>query len=351
MSDHLMHATIHDVAKKAGVSTVTATRILSGSDSPVSEAVRKRVLTAARALNYKPDLTSQLLEKSCSKDIAVLLPTLTNPFFTDFLQGAETAANHSGIRLIVCNTMRNQMRERDYLEALANLQISTIILSAITTDLAVLKTLIERHRLCVAAPDQSIPELAHCFIDFNIRRAAHDAVRYLAFCGHSRIALISSPTRTYFRKELLRGYRDGLLDCGLAPDSTLELISTVECEPENGEIYEFENGRLMADKLTALHERPTAVLCADDMTAAGVLQRLSEQQLNTPAEISVMGMGNSSIAKMLSPALTTVDLSPFDAGMRLTRALIEAEKNDGVPVKTVTVEPRIVERASVQNLK
>ncbi len=350
MSDHLTRATIYDVAKRAGVSSATASRVLSGSDYPVSDAARKRILSAAAELNYKPNLIGQMLKKSVSNDIGIILPNISNPFYTELVLGAETAAKQRGFGLLLCNTLRSEIREKEYLESLCQKQVGGVILSSVTTDLLPLKRLIDQYRLKVIALDQSMPQLSGARVDFQIRRAAFDAVCYLNECGHHRIALLSSPARIYSRKEVRRGYREALAACNLPFDETLELIATTETELASGEIYEFENGRLLANKLLALPERPTAVLCVNDITAAGVLQQLSESNVNVPGDVSVMGLDNSSISRMVSPSLTTVDQSPFEAGMRVALSLIDAMTEDRAPHETIEITPRLVVRNSVRKL-
>lgn len=350
MADHLMRATIHDVAKKAGVSSASASRVLSGSDYPVSEPVKKRILNAAAALNYKPNLIGQMLKKSVSRDIGIILPNISNPFYTELVLGAESAAKERGFGLLLCNSLRSETRELEHLESLCQKQVGGVLLSAVAKHLNPIKTLSETYGLKIIALDQSIPELTVSQVDFRVRQAAREAVHYLCKNGHRRIALISSPANTYSRKELLKGFREGLSECNLQADATLELLSNTETELQDGEIYEFENGKLMAEKLTRLPERPTAVLCVNDITAAGVLQKLNQLHIRVPKDISVMGIDNSFISRMMTPPLTTVDQAPFETGRRVALLLIDSITKDLPPRETICVEPHIIERSSVQNL-
>ncbi len=350
MADHSMRATIHDVAKKAGVSSATASRVLSGSDYPVSNAAKERILSAAAALNYKPNLVGQMLKKSISRDIGLILPNVSNPFYTEFLLGAETAAKQRGFGLLLCNSLRNELREKEYLESLCQKQVGGVILSTVATDLTPLKALIDAYHLRVIALDQPLPELTVAHVDFQARLAANAATSYLIECGHKNIAFISSPVRTHSRKEVLRGYREALLEARIERIPELELFANIENELQSGEIYEFENGKLLADKLLELPNRPTAALCVNDITAAGVLQRLAERKISVPEEISVIGLDNSSVSRMVSPALTTVDQSPFEAGMRVALSLIDSLCEDTAPRETIVIEPKIVVRNSVQKL-
>lgn len=350
LAERIIRATIHDVARKAGVSSATASRVLSGSDYPVSKAARDRILAAAEALNYKPNLIGQMLKKSSSGDIGIILPNISNPFYTELVLGAETAAKQRGFGLLLCNTLRSEHRENEYLESLCQKQVGGVILSSVSTNLSTLKGLMRSHQLRVVTLDQSMPEITSGCVDFQVRRGARDAVCYLSECGHKRIALLSSPAKLYSRKQVRRGYREGLSACGLPQDDTLEFFATAETELASGEIYEFENGRLLADKILELPDPPTAVLCVNDITAAGVLQRLSERGVRVPDDISVMGMDNSSVSRLVAPALTTVDQFPFEAGMRIALSLIDAMTAGQAPHECVEITPRIVVRQSVRKL-
>lgn len=350
MAEHSMRATIHDVAKKAGVSSATASRVLSGSDYPVSKTAKERILAAAASLNYKPNLIGKTLRKSVSRDIGLILPNISNPFYSELALGAETAANLRGFGLLLCNSLRSELREKEYLEFLSQKQVGGVILATCTTDPDALKRLFHPDGPCVVALDQPIPDLAQSYVNFQTKSAAKQATSFLIEHGHRRIALISSPVRTHSRKEVLRGYRSALLEADIPTNPNLELFASIETELQSGEIYEFENGKLLADRLLALSERPTAVLCVNDITAAGVIQRLSERGISVPSDLSVMGIDNTSISRIVSPALTTVDQSPFDAGMKLAFSLIDALCSDSSPREVITIEPRIVMRNSVQTL-
>ena len=344
-------ATIHDVAKKAGVSPATASRVLSGSDYPVSENARKRILSAAESLQYRPNLLGQMLKSSTSRDIGVILPNISNPFYSELVLGAETAAKQKGFGLLLCNTLRSELREYEYLENLCQKQVGGVILSSVASDIIPIKKLADTYRLRVVGLDQSIPEITHAKVDFHIRKGVMDAIRYLYENGHRRIALLSSPPRIFFRKEVRKGYEDGLQACGLPYREDYELFSATERELSGGEIYEFENGKLCADKLLALDPRPTAVICINDITASGLIQRLGERNVSVPDELSVIGIDNSFFARMVSPPLTSIEQSPFEAGFLVAAALIDAITENRAFTGRIDVEPRLVIRNSVKPIR
>ena len=350
MANHLMRATIHDVAKKAGVSSATASRVLSGSKYPVSEAARKRIMDAAEQLNYRPNRLGQMLQKNASSDIGIIVPNITNPFYTELVLGAESAAKERGFGLLLCNSLRNEVRELEYLESLCQKRVGGVIISSVSRDLSAAKQLIETYQLRVASLDQAIPEITGLHVDFQVRRAAREAVRFLIGQGHRRIALISAPAHTFSRKEFILGYRDALNEAALPLRPELELISNTEIELESGQVYEFENGKMLANKLANLEERPSAVLCVNDITAAGVLRRLGELNLRVPDDISVMGVDNTAVSHMVTPPLCTVEQSPFEAGTRVANALIDAIRDESAPRTTISITPIVVSRSSVKTI-
>ena len=225
-----------------------------------------------------------------------------------------------------------------------------MILSSVASDVTPLKRLVDSYRLRVVALDQSIPEIAHGRVDFQVRRGVCDAVRYLYENGHRRIALLSSPPKVFFRKEVRKGYEEGLENCGLDYREEYEILSVAERELSGGEIYEFENGKLCAEKLLALSPRPTAVICVNDITAAGLIRRLRELGVQVPEDLSVVGIDNSSFARMVTPALTTIDQSPFEAGFMVAGTLIDAISENRPFSGKIAITPRIVVRESVKRI-
>ncbi len=340
-------ATIYDVAKAAGVSTATASRVLSGSTYPVNQATREKILAAAGALRYSPNLAGRTLKRSVSRDIGVVIPNISNPFYTELVLGAETAAGERGYGLLLCNSLRQSDREAAYLESLCQKQVGGIILSSVSPTHEQLRDFCRPGGLRMVALDQRLEDLPHGAVDFQVKAGVKMALRYLAGCGHRRIALLSSPPTVYSRRQALEGYREALAAYNLPHEPAYELISHLEAELGGGVIYEFENGRLLAERLLALPERPTAAFCANDMTAAGLLQRLSELSVSVPGDLSVMGFDNIALAGMLSPALATVDQSPYEAGLRAAAALIDVIEQGGDDPH-ITITPRLIPRASVR---
>ena len=292
-------------------------------------------------------MIGRILKSSVSRDIGVVIPNISNPFYTELVLGAETAANKRGYGLLLCNSLRSEAREMEYIESLYQKQVGGIILSSVSHNHNSLQSLIGRGGFRIMALDQQLENISHGSVDFQVKTGALMAMQYLIESGHRKIALLSSPPTVFSRREALRGYRQAFVDFNIPHSPVFELFSDREQELGQGGIYEFENGRLLADRLLALSDRPTAAFCVNDMTATGVLQRLSELGVSVPDDISVMGFDNIALSRMVSPALATVEQSPYEAGVRVGEALIDYIEL-GAPDRMITIEPYVVKRASVK---
>lgn len=350
MSKHALRATIHDVAKKAGVSSATASRVLSGANYPVSDSARTRIIQAAKLLNYRTDAIGQIKQTHPSQEIGLILPNISNPFYAELYNGIETASKQYGFQISLCNSLRNEQREREYFEALCQRRVAGIILCTVTTNIAPLKKLKNEYNPHIVTLEQPIPELTIDHINLQNRRAAKEATAFLIQNGHKCIALISGALQNHSRKEFLRGYRDGLSAAKIEHNQSLELFPNTENELLNGDIFEFENGKLLAAKMCSINPRPTAALCINDITAAAVIQKLHELKISVPDQISVMGLGNSAISRITSPELTTVNQSPFETGSRTVSMLINLITSGDTTHDTISIEPHIIVRGSVKKL-
>ncbi len=332
----------------AGISVATVSRVLSHSTYPISKGTRKKVLEAAQELSYSPNLLGRMLKKSDSRDIGVIIPNISNPFYPQLVLGIETEARKHGFSILLCNSFRDVANERKYVELMHQKQIRGIILSSISEEHGFLKDLCARG-LKVVGFDQNIEDF-HCNrISFDFTAGAVMAMDYLAAMGHQRIAFASSPLVRRSRREIFEGYKLGLSKNNLPFSADLVYIMEIEKEVENGS-FEFDSGRNMAEMILASDELPTAVFAVNDVTALGIIHGLMNRNVRVPDDISVMGFDNIEFSAMFNPPLTTINQPAFETGRLACNVLIESlgeEKNDHVSLK---LEPSLVVRDSVRNL-
>jgi LacI family transcriptional regulator len=338
--------TIYDVAKMANVSPATASRVLSGSNYPVKEALRKRVVEAAKMLNYSPNMLARSLKSNTSNDIGVIIPTISNPFYSSVILGIEKEADKRGYNLLLCNTFRDVEKEKRYLQSLYEKQVKGVIIS--TLGARNIEEYIEKGLEFVLL-DQKIDNLECSFISFDCFKGAYMAVEYLIQNGHRKIAFVSSPLTKWTRKETFKGYKAALTDNGIAVEEEYFLIGSHEEEIDE-EGFEFKNGKEMADEFIKRKLDATAVLAVNDMTAFGFIQQMYLHGKRVPDDISVIGFDDISFAKMFSPPLTTVQYPAYEVGRLAAMLLLDKLSGNNHSNMSVNLHPKLVIRDSVKPL-
>ncbi|GAC1519999.1 MAG: LacI family DNA-binding transcriptional regulator [Chloroflexota bacterium] len=326
---------IQDVARAAGVSITTASRVLNNKDDVAPETFEK-VRRVIQELNYTPSLAAKSIRSQTSHVIGLVVPEVTDLFHLEVIKGVGMGIRGSGYDLMIYTRERSAISGRQSWE-----QEHVALLSSGLTDGCIVVT--------PAAP--TFPETARIVIidplgdGANVpsvvarnRTGALAVMEYLIGLGHCRIALIGGRPDTLSASRRFEGYRDGLLAAGLPFDPALV----------QGGDYSRECGWEGAHQLLRLSERPTAIFAANDRTAMGVMDVAQELRLRIPQDISVVGFDNVPEAAQVTPKLTTVDQSIQEMGALATRIMIGLLHGD-VPRQTpVKVATHLIIRESCQ---
>ena len=313
-------STLKDVAKSAGVSVSTASRVLSSADYPVSAELRARVIRAAKELNYIPNVFGKMLRSNTSDAIGIIVPTLQNPFYNQVIFGIESVAAQSGHEIRLFSSHRSVAQERKHIMTLLHNHIMALIILSIDSSPDTLKHYISyggRVALLEAnfMLDHSIAVETDCFA------AGRLAAEHLAQLGHKQIAFLTSPLTKTFRRRILDGVQEALLEAGQPLPQEDIFVADAEKESTTG-MYEFENGRLLAERLLMERRSYTAIITINDITAFGVIQVLTQHGLSVPEDVSVISFDNISYSEMISPPLTTVSLPSSNMGSAACQMLI-----------------------------
>lgn len=341
--------TIHDVARAAETSATTVSRVLSETGYPVREELRSRILKAVRELNYKPNVIAQSLKSNKSRDIGVIMPTITNPFYSNAVLGMEEEANRNNYNLLLCNTLRDPEREARYLQMLYEKQVKGIILSSVGENHKIIEE-INNSGVSFVLLDQRIPNDNCSFVGFDVHAGAKMGVKHLIDCGHRRIAFVTTPITRWSRRMALQGYKDALQSAQIAFSENYVLVSRNEEEGEE-EGYEVRAGRSLATDFIKRRLDATAVLTVNDMVAFGFIQELNRHGKKVPEDISVMGFDDIPFASLFSPALTTICHPSYETGKLAAKVLFEKLNDARGFVLNVKLEPRLVVRDSVRRLE
>jgi len=304
-------ASITEVARLAGVSTATASRVVSSSDYPVSAAARERVLEAARALDYVPNALARGLLKSRVPVVAVMVHDITDPYFAEVVRGVEDGAAAAGYLVITCSSERNPERERSYVRLLRSMRAAAVVFAGSGLDDPSLNEEIERHLAAMRADGAAVVHLSPHALgepEVSVDNAAGicGMVDALVGLGHRRIAFLAGPRSLFVARERLAGYRRGLEQAGLEFDERLVVRTG----------FDHEGGSLGVDTLLAADAPFTAICCANDLLALGALQRLAALGIDVPGAVSVAGFDDISTAALTAPSLSTVRLPLREMGRR-----------------------------------
>lgn len=328
-----MRPTIQDVARRAGVSIATVSRVLNRSNHPVRPEVRARVEAAARELDFRPSALARGLAGRETRTLALVVPDIANPYYPRLSRGAEDVASAHGYALIVCNTDHRVDKLELYLRLLREKKVDGILLAGggheDPSDLAALAAAglplhaVGRHPL--RAPSVRIDNVA----------AARAAAEHLLGLPRRRVAFVGGPSHHTTFADRRRGYRQALVAAGLPPRRQLE----VEAEPTPA------GGERAAERLLGLRQRPDAVFAANDYLAVGLMHAFRLAGLRVPDDIAVIGFDDIPLAPYLTPSLSSVAVPAYELGAaaaeRLLRQLSGAEVEDVLWLPT-----RVVPRAS-----
>jgi LacI family transcriptional regulator len=302
-------ASITEVAKLAGVSAATASRVVSASDYPVSPATRERVLEAARTLDYVPNALARGLLKSRVPVVAVIVHDITDPYFAEVVRGVEDAASAAGFLVITCSSERDAERERSYVRLLRSIRAAAVVFAGSGLDDPALTEEMDRHLAAMRADGAAVVHLSPHALgepDVGVDNAAGIAAMIAALVrlGHRRIAFLAGPRSLYVARERLAGYRLGLEAAGIGYDERLVVRTS----------FDADGGALGVETLLATGVPFTALSCANDLLAIGALGRLAALGIAVPGAVSVAGFDDIPTASLTAPSLSTVRLPLREMG-------------------------------------
>ncbi|MBM7615193.1 LacI family DNA-binding transcriptional regulator [Alkaliphilus hydrothermalis] len=288
-----MKINIKDVARKAGVSISTVSRVINES-KVVKPETYKKVMKVIEELGYKPNAIARSLKVKNTKTIGILIPDISNQFYPEVVRGIEDIANMYQYNIFLCNTDLDYEKEIKYFDALAEKQVDGVIFIGNIVSEELYKRFItyEIPVVSIGATPEAIPSVT---IDYE--GASKAMVKYLIQKGHQRIAMISGngndPVVGIAR---LEGYKKALMESNISIVNELIL--------EGGS--RFKHGYEAAIKLLEMDEPPTAIFVANDEMAIGTIRAALENGYSIPEELAIVGFDNIDMASKIYPALTTV---------------------------------------------
>src|SRR5829696_629119 len=291
-----MTPTIRDVARRAGVSPMTVSRVVNGSGR-VRPETRHRVKEAISALGYVPNNLARGLTRQKTGALALIVPDFADPFFTLILRGAEAVARRAGYRVILCNTDGDVEREGAYLEDMVAHRVEGVLIAPVGDQ--------SRHNLRRLGPhpppfvlvDRSIPGIESDLVQGDSVGGARVLVYHLLGLGHRRIAHITESQEVSTARDRLRGYTEALAAADIPIDSDFVKIAPAA---------NARGGYEAAQRLLDCNPRPSAIFAVNNLTAVGAVIAIRERGLVIPGDMAVVCFDDIELAALLYPFLTVM---------------------------------------------
>lgn len=332
-------ASLRDVARAAGVSVSTASRVLSGSSHPVSQGTRASVLQAADELGFRPNRLARALATARTQAVGAVVHDVSDPYYAELIRGLEDVVGANDHALLVSSSDRDLDKEVSLLHTFVANQLDAIVLAAsglVVPDYlervsAVLDRFVEMGGVVVVTSEHPYPAPR---VSFENEDGMRRMARHLLDLGHTRIGFLQGPPNLLVSGVRMRGYQAAMEEAGIGFDPDL-----VECG-----WFSMEGGAVATGTLMK-RSRPTAILAGNDLMAFGAMRRLKEEGVSVPGEVSVAGIDDIEFAGYATVPLTTVRVPLADLGRmgaKLTMDLLRGE----TPEVPAPLTPEIVLRES-----
>ncbi|NLD19366.1 MAG: LacI family transcriptional regulator [Clostridiales bacterium] len=327
---------IKQIAKAAGVSVATVSRVLNHPES-VAPKTRDKIQKIIEETEYKPNWFAQGLNFNKTRTIGLVIPHILNTMYMEIAKGVEDVAQQKGYITFMCNVKKDPKLEKNYVEELILRRVDGIILMFSALEDKYINE-IEQHGISVVLVGENKDVEGRNTVKVDCRLAAMTMVGHLSGNGHKSIGMLYGNDPEQESRDILQGYRDGMRAKKLKvnEDYIMELDNTIE------------GGYLGAKKLL-VGQPPKAIFTSSDPIAYGAIDAIKDSGLRVPEDIAVAGFGNSRMSNLIEPKLTTVEL-PFHKmgvyGARLLFDLIEDdEKNEEEP-RQITLQTKMRIRKS-----
>lgn len=325
---------------------MTVSRVINGR-SGVAERTRERVSEAIERLGYRPNSLARGLKARVSNTVGLVVPDITNPYFPEIVRGAEDVALESGYGVFLSNTVEDIEREARSLRHMEERRVDGVIVISPRTPDARLLTLLEAHPASVVV-NRKMPAKVSGSVLLDNAAGIRQAVEHLTKLGRTQFALLVGPASSHAATERLAAARSELNDHALtlSPGRVVRTAPTVR-EGAKAAMQLLRSERQAADPHAdpARYHGPDAMLCYNDLVAAGALEACAALGIRVPEDLAIVGFDDIPFASMFTPALTTLHVSKYELGATAMRMLLDRIHGRGGPA-TVMLQPTLVVRGS-----
>jgi LacI family transcriptional regulator len=328
--------TIRDVAERAGVATMTVSRVINDSGY-VSDETRAKVEAAIAELGYVPNMLGPSLRFNQTFTLALVLADITNPFWTTIARGVEDAAQANGFSVILCNTDESAEKQEQYLTMLLKRRIDGILLSPVCSAPEPVE-LIQKHGTEVVVLDRTVPGVEVDVVRGDSIGGAYQLTHHLLELRHRHVVILTGPRDVSTSSERVQGYQRAMAEAGLEGSAESILWGN----------YTGSSGYEMANLALAAKPRPTALIAANNVIAIGALRAIRDAKLRVPKDISIVAFDDIPEAINADPFLTVAVQPAYQIGYQATRLLLNRLDRDEPeePVHILLPTELVVRRSS-----
>jgi LacI family transcriptional regulator len=334
-----MSVTITDVAKRAGVSNATASRVLGGYGY-VSREKRERVLQAAKELDYQPHLIAKSMVTGRTKTVGLVVGDIENPFFAALARAMNQVLLPEGYALVAYTTNENLEEEKRAIQVLSSRQVDAMVIAPTSfRERSHIQTALHRE-MPVVLVDRAIEGLKADTVAVANFQGAYEAVKHLTGLGHRRIGFLSDSLELASNRERLAGYRHALEEVGIPFDPLRVQTSG----------FTIQDGYRGAVILLNQQPRPSAIFAANNFMATGLLLAARDMHTRIPDELSLIGFDDAEWYQLLTPAISAVAQPVHEMGAAAARVVLRRLAGDDSPPQVTRLPTRLILRRSTAPL-
>lgn len=330
-----MNVTIKDVAKAAGVSVATVSRVLNNS-AAVSPAAAENVNNAIKELGYSPNFLGRNLRKCETNVILAIIPSTDQTFYSDIIRGMQTAASELGYDILLSTSNSTSSIELRLLNMVFNRTVDAAILLGTRLDVKTLAELNKKHFIALCCERIEGADVLTVTVDDE--GGAYNAVDRMLKMGHKKIGMVSTSGESMSSYDREQGYKRALRDNGVNFREEYIYRGT----------YDFIHGVKAFDYFMNLPDPPSAIFCISDILAASVVKRALSMGFKVGGDVSVCGFDNIMLSEMYTPGITTVEQPCYEIGRTVVQELIENITNGTKSNKKIKLPYRFIERESLK---
>lgn len=329
-----MNPTLQDIADATNLSVASVSLVLNNRPNRLSEESRSKIINTAKKMGYVPAKRNK--KSADSQLLGLIVPSFSNSFFAEIIQGASRCARENGWHLLIETNDDDPDKDKDNIAFFETQKISgLLIISAANCEQAMFQTV----KFPVVQVDRQSPTLTCSAVILNHKKGGYLATRHLLELGHTRIACITGPQKHESARRRMEGYLWAFQEAGIPVPKDAIFEGN----------YQSDGGYIATDKI--ISGGFTAVFSGNDQMAMGLYKRLHELKKRVPNDISVVGYDDILYSDLLGVPLTTIHQSGYDLGYAACQRLLIEMDNPNIPKQTIYFEPELVIRESTADHK